>query len=425
MFTKENIYAINHNKTIEENDPEISNLISQEAVREEQKIQLIASENYVSQSVMKAQGSVLTNKYAEGYPYKRFYQGCNIVDEVEFIAIERLKKLFNASFANVQPHSGSQANQAVYLALLEPGDTVLGMSLDCGGHLTHGSKANLSGKWFNIASYGVCPKTYLIDYDEVRRVAKETKPKLIIAGFSAYSRPLEFDRFREIADEVGAYLMADIAHIAGIIAAGFHQNPLEYADVVTSTTHKTLRGARGGIIMTNNESIAKKVNSAVFPGLQGGPLMHIIAGKAVAFKEALDPEYKEYIAQVIQNAKALSDKLIELGYSITTGGTDNHIVLMDLRNKGITGKDAGNALERVGIICNKNSVPFDTTSPFITSGLRLGTAATTTRGFKEIEFYKIANIIDRAIKNIDKSDESIYDALLQESSKLCTQYPIY
>ena len=410
---------------IYEQDREIFNLIDQELIREHSKIQLIASENYVSNAVLAAQGSILTNKYAEGYPKKRFYNGCEVVDEIEIIAIERLKKLFGANFANVQPHSGSQANQAVYLALLNPNDTILGMSLDCGGHLTHGSKANLSGKWFNIASYGVDKKTYLIDYNEVEEAAKKHKPKMIIAGFSAYSRNLDFAKFREIADSVGAYLMADVAHIAGIIASGFHQNPLEYAHVVTSTTHKTLRGPRGGVIMTNHEDIAKKIDSAVFPGLQGGPLMHVIAAKAVAFGEALRPEFKNYINQVLTNAKVLASELINNDIDVLTGGTENHMALVDLRKYNLTGKDVGIALEKVGIICNKNSIPFDTTSPFITSGVRLGTPAATTSGCGEHEFRIIGDVIVNVIKNFKDLNDSLIKKLSLDIQNITKQLKVY
>ena len=354
------------NNKLQEIDKEIFEIIKHEKARQNSVIELIASENFVSPAVLEAQGSVLTNKYAEGYSGKRFYNGCEEVDKAENLAIERAKKLFNCKYANVQPHSGSQANQAVYLALMQPGDTVLGMSLDSGGHLTHGSTANMSGKWFNAVSYSVDKETYLIDYDEVERLAILHKPKLLIAGFSAYPRNLDFAKFREIADKVGAYLMADIAHVAGLVAAGEHQSPIPHAHIVTSTTHKTLRGPRGGLILSNDEEIGKKINSALFPGLQGGPLMHIIAAKAVAFLESLQLEYKHYIKQVISNAKVLAGSLQERGYDILTGGTDNHIVLVDLRKDGITGKIAANSLDRAGITCNKNAIPFDETSPFIT-----------------------------------------------------------
>lgn len=415
------------NNKLQEIDKEIFEIIKHEKARQNSVIELIASENFVSPAVLEAQGSVLTNKYAEGYSGKRFYNGCEEVDKAENLAIERAKKLFNCKYANVQPHSGSQANQAVYLALMQPGDTVLGMSLDSGGHLTHGSTANMSGKWFNAVSYSVDKETYLIDYDEVQRLAELHKPKLLIAGFSAYPRNLDFAKFREIADKVGAYLMADIAHIAGLVAAGEHQSPIPHAHIVTSTTHKTLRGPRGGLILSNDEEIGKKINSALFPGLQGGPLMHIIAAKAVAFLESLQPEYKHYIKQVISNAKALADSLQERGYDILTGGTDNHIVLVDLRKDGITGKIAANSLDRAGITCNKNAIPFDETSPFITSGIRLGTPACTTRGFKEKDFvlvgHLIADILDGLKDNEDNSKAE--QKVLSEVTKLIKLFPFY
>lgn len=415
------------NKKLQEIDKEIFEIIKHEKARQNSVIELIASENFVSPAVLEAQGSVLTNKYAEGYSGKRFYNGCEEVDKAENLAIERAKKLFNCKYANVQPHSGSQANQAVYLALMQPGDTVLGMSLDSGGHLTHGSTANMSGKWFNAVSYSVDKETYLIDYDEVERLAILHKPKLLIAGFSAYPRNLDFAKFREIADKVGAYLMADIAHIAGLVAAGEHQSPIPHAHIVTSTTHKTLRGPRGGLILSNDEEIGKKINSALFPGLQGGPLMHIIAAKAAAFLESLQPEYKHYIKQVIINAKALASSLQERGYDILTGGTDNHIVLVDLRKDGITGKIAANSLDRAGITCNKNAIPFDETSPFITSGIRLGTPACTTRGFKEKDFvlvgHLIADILD-GLKNSEDNSKAEQKAL-SEVTKLIKLFPFY
>lgn len=415
------------NKKLQEIDKEIFEIIKHEKARQNSVIELIASENFVSPAVLEAQGSVLTNKYAEGYSGKRFYNGCEEVDKAENLAIERAKKLFNCKYANVQPHSGSQANQAVYLALMQPGDTVLGMSLDSGGHLTHGSTANMSGKWFNAVSYSVDKETYLIDNDEVERLAILHKPKLLIAGFSAYPRNLDFAKFREIADKVGAYLMADIAHIAGLVAAGEHQSPIPHAHIVTSTTHKTLRGPRGGLILSNDEEIGKKINSALFPGLQGGPLMHIIAAKAVAFLESLQPEYKHYIKQVIINAKALASSLQERGYDILTGGTDNHIVLVDLRKDGITGKIAANSLDRAGITCNKNAIPFDETSPFITSGIRLGTPACTTRGFKEKDFvlvgHLIADILD-GLKNSEDNSKAEQKAL-SEVTKLIKLFPFY
>ncbi|QQV75615.1 Serine hydroxymethyltransferase [Rickettsia tillamookensis] len=415
------------NNNLRETDKEIDEIIKHEKARQNSVIELIASENFVSPAVLEAQGSILTNKYAEGYSGKRFYNGCEEVDKAENLAIERVKKLFNCKYANVQPHSGSQANQAVYLALLQPSDTILGMSLDSGGHLTHGAAPNMSGKWFNAVSYSVNKETYLIDYDEIERLADLHKPKLLIAGFSAYPRNIDFAKFREIADKVGAYFMADIAHIAGLVATGEHQSPIPYAHVVTSTTHKTLRGPRGGLILSNDEEIGKKINSALFPGLQGGPLMHIIAAKAVAFLENLQPEYKSYIKQVISNAKALASSLQERGYDILTGGTDNHIVLVDLRKNGITGKLAANSLDRAGITCNKNAIPFDETSPFITSGIRLGTPACTTRGFKEKDFvlvgHMVADILDGLKNNEDngKAEQKV----LTEVTKLIKLFPFY
>ncbi|ABV76714.1 MULTISPECIES: serine hydroxymethyltransferase [spotted fever group] len=415
------------NNNLHETDKEINEIIKHEKLRQSSVIELIASENFVSPAVLEAQGALLTNKYAEGYPSKRFYNGCEEVDKAENLAIERVKKLFNCKYANVQPHSGSQANQAVYLALLQPGDTVLGMSLDSGGHLTHGAAPNMSGKWFNAVSYSVNKETYLIDYDEIERLADLHKPKLLIAGFSAYPRNIDFAKFREIVDKVGAYFMADIAHIAGLVATGEHQSPIPYAHAVTSTTHKTLRGPRGGLILSNDEEIGHKINSALFPGLQGGPLMHIIAAKAVAFLENLQPEYKSYIQQVISNAKALASSLQERGYDILTGGTDNHIVLVDLRKDGITGKLAANSLDRAGITCNKNAIPFDETSPFITSGIRLGTPACTTRGFKEKDFvlvgHMVADILDGLKNNEDNS--ALEQQVLNEVTKLIELFPFY
>lgn len=408
-------------------DREIFDAINSEKLRQEHNIELIASENFVSKEVLEAQGSIMTNKYAEGYSGKRYYSGCEEVDKAEILAINRLKELFKCSWANVQPHSGSQANQAVYLALLNPGDKILGMSLDCGGHLTHGAAPNISGKWFNPVFYSVDPKTYLIDYDQVRKLAKEHKPKLIIAGYSAYTQTLDFAKFREIADEVGAYLMADIAHIAGIVAANQHPSPLPYAHVVTSTTHKTLRGPRGGIIMSNDIEVGQKIDKAVFPGLQGGPLMHIIAAKAVAFREALKPEYNNYIAQVLSNAKTLASSLQKRGYDILTGGTVNHIVLLDLRKHGITGKIAADSLDRAAITANKNSVPFDTTSPFVTSGIRLGTPACTTRGFKEKEFEIVATLIADILDGLKSSDNNtlIEQEVHKKAVELTKKFPIY
>lgn len=380
---------------------EIFDIINDELSRQRNNVELIASENFVSVDVMKAQGSVLTNKYAEGYPGKRYYGGCEFVDKIEDIARDELKKLFNVKFVNVQPHSGSSANMAVYKALLNIGDKVLGMNLSAGGHLTHGHSINFSGLDYKIVSYGVNKETECIDYDEVERLAILEKPKMIIAGASAYSRIIDFKRFREIADKVGAYLMVDMAHIAGLVATGFHPNPCEYAHVVTSTTHKTLRGPRGGIILTNDEEIAKKIDKMIFPGIQGGPLMHVIAAKAVCFAEALEPEFKDYQRQVISNAKALSERLKMGGLRIVTGGTDNHLILVDVRSLGLNGKEAEKILEQVNITCNKNSIPFDTESPFKTSGIRLGTPAMTTRGFKEKEFEFIADCIIEALKNKD------------------------
>lgn len=415
------------NKELKTLDPEIYEAIKAEKLRQEHSIELIASENFVSKAVLTAQGSIMTNKYAEGYAGKRYYCGCEEVDKAEVLAIERLKQLFKCSYANVQPHSGSQANQAVYLALLQPGDKILGMSLDCGGHLTHGAAPNLSGKWFKPLFYGVDPKTYLIDYSEVERLALEHKPKLIIAGYSAYTQTLDFAKFRAIADKVGAYLMVDIAHIAGIVATGRHPSPFPHAHVVTSTTHKTLRGPRGGVIMSNDDEIGQKLNKAVFPGLQGGPLMHIIAAKAIAFKEALTDEYKSYIDQVLLNATALGKTLVQRGYDILTGGTVNHIVLLDLRKDGLTGKLASKGLDRAGITSNKNTIPFDSTSPFITSGVRLGTPACTTRGFKEKEFIVVGNLIADVLdslkqsENNSKTEQEVYTKVIE----LTKRFPIY
>lgn len=407
-------------------DPEIFAAIQSEQNRQNDWLELIASENFTSKAVMAAQGSVMTNKYAEGYPSKRYYSGCEYVDIAEELAIERVKKLFNCNFANVQPHSGCNANQAVFLALLNPGDTILGMSLDSGGHLTHGAKPSMSGKWFNAVQYEVDPKTFLMDYNQIEELAIKHKPKLIIAGYSAYSRHLDFAKFKKIADKVGAYLLVDMAHIAGLVATGDHASPLAYADIVTSTTHKTLRGPRGGIILSNNVDLGKKINSALFPGLQGGPLMHVIAAKAVAFKEALQPEFRDYIKQVIINAQKLSSTLASRGYGSLTGGTDNHLILLDLRTHNITGKDAANSLDRAGITCNKNAVPFDQTSPFITSGLRIGTAACTTRGFKELEFVKvghfIADILDELVagNNLDEPESKVRKQVLE----LCQNFKL-
>ena len=404
-------------------DLEVYNAIVEEEKRQEEGIELIASENFVSKAVMEAAGSVFTNKYAEGYPEKRYYGGCANADTVEQLAIDRLKKIFGAKFANVQPHSGSQANMGVYVSLLEAGDKILGMGLSSGGHLTHGYKINFSGKNYVGIEYGLNPETEMLDYDEIRRLAIQEKPQIIVAGASAYSRVIDFKKFREIADEVGAYLMVDMAHIAGLVAAGEHPNPMEYADIVTSTTHKTMRGPRGGIILTNNEEIAKKIDKAIFPGIQGGPLMHIIAAKAVAFKEALSPEFKEYQKQVVKNAKAMADALVKDGLRIVSGGTDNHLMLVDLRPKGVTGKMAEEGLEKAGITCNKNSIPNDPEKPFITSGVRLGTPAITARGMKEDEAGQIAEMIIKVLENVN-DDEKIAE-VKNEVLKLAEKFPLY
>ena len=410
-------------KYIKDYDVEVYNAILEEEKRQEEGIELIASENFVSKAVMEAAGSVFTNKYAEGYPERRYYGGCVNADTVEQLAIDRLKKIFGAKFANVQPHSGSQANMGVYVSLLEAGDKILGMGLSSGGHLTHGYKVNFSGKNYIGIEYGLNPETELLDYDEVRRLAVQEKPKIIVAGASAYSRIIDFKKFREIADEVGAYLMVDMAHIAGLVAAGEHPNPMEYADIVTSTTHKTMRGSRGGIILTNNEEIAKKIDKAIFPGIQGGPLMHIIAAKAVAFKEALSPEFKEYQKQVVKNAKAMADALVKGGLRIVSGGTDNHLMLVDLRPKGVTGKLAEESLEKAGITCNKNAIPNDPEKPFITSGVRLGTPAITARGMKEDESVKIAEMIIKVLENVN-DDEKIAE-VRNEVLRLTEKFPLY
>jgi len=404
-------------------DLEVYNAIVEEEKRQEEGIELIASENFVSKAVMEAAGSVFTNKYAEGYPEKRYYGGCANADTVEQLAIDRLKKIFGAKFSNVQPHSGSQANMGVYVSLLEAGDKILGMGLSSGGHLTHGYKINFSGKNYVGIEYGLNPETEMLDYDEIRRLAIQEKPQIIVAGASAYSRVIDFKKFREIADEVGAYLMVDMAHIAGLVAAGEHPNPMEYADIVTSTTHKTMRGPRGGIILTNNEEIAKKIDKAIFPGIQGGPLMHIIAAKAVAFKEALSPEFKEYQKQVVKNAKAMADALVKGGLRIVSGGTDNHLMLVDLRPKGVTGKMAEEGLEKAGITCNKNSIPNDPEKPFITSGIRLGTPAITARGMKEDEAVQIAEMIIKVLENVN-DDEKIAE-VKNEVLKLAEKFPLY
>jgi glycine hydroxymethyltransferase len=410
-------------------DPAVFAGVRHEIERERYQIELIASENIVSKAVLEAQGSVFTNKYAEGYPGRRYYQGCAPSDEVETLAIERAKQLFNCGFANVQPHSGAQANGAVMLALTKPGDTILGMSLDAGGHLTHGAKAAMSGKWFNAIQYGVRPDDHLIDFDQVEALAKEHRPKLIIAGGSAYPRVIDFAKFRAIADEVGALFMVDMAHFAGIVAGGLHPSPLEHAHVVTTTTHKTLRGPRGGMVMTNDEAIAKKINSAVFPGLQGGPLMHVIAAKAVAFGEALRPDYRSYIAAVIENAKALAGRLKERGADLVAGGTDTHLALVDLRPLGVTGRDADEALERAAITCNKNGIPFDPLPPVKTSGIRVGSPAGTTRGFGPAEFRDIADMIADVLEGLrqkgEHGDPAVEASVRQRVRALCERFPIY
>ncbi len=406
---------------LRENDPEIYAAVMDETNRQRNKIELIASENFVSETVMEANGTTLTNKYAEGYPGKRYYGGCEYVDVVENIAIERAKKLFNAQFANVQAHSGAQANLAVFFALLTPGDTVLSMNLAHGGHLSHGSPVNISGKYFNIVPYGVSKDTNTIDYDEIRRLALENKPKLILAGASAYPRIIDFEKFGEIAKEVGAYLMVDMAHIAGLVAAGCHPSPVPYADVVTTTTHKTLRGPRGGLILTNDEEIAKKINKAIFPGIQGGPLMHTITAKAVCFGEALKPEFKTYQEQIVKNAQALAGQLIAEGFKLVSGGTDNHLMLLDLTDTGVTGKEAEKLLDEVGITVNKNAIPFDTQKPFVTSGVRIGTPATTSRGFKEEDMIEVGKLIALTIRDFENSQ----DEVRKRVAALCAKYPLY
>ncbi|WP_123052838.1 serine hydroxymethyltransferase [Clostridium sp. JN-1] len=407
-------------ENLKKTDKDIFEIIEKEHLRQENGIELIASENFTSKSVMEAMGSFLTNKYAEGLPGKRYYGGCHIVDEAENLARDRVKKLFGAEHANVQPHSGAQANMSVYSAVLKPGDTVLGMNLTHGGHLTHGSPVNFSGKLYNFIPYGVNRQTETIDYDEMRNLALKNKPKMIVSGASAYPREIDFARIRQICDEVGAYMMVDMAHIAGIVAAGRHMSPVPYADFVTTTTHKTLRGPRGGVILCK-EKYAKEVDKAVFPGIQGGPLMHVIAAKAVCFGEALKDEYKSYIDQVLKNAKVLAEELNNYGFKLVSGGTDNHLILINLTNKNITGKDAEKLLDSVGITVNKNTVPFETLSPFITSGLRIGTPAVTTRGFKEEEMKKIAYFINYVVENRDKDLSNIK----QEVNELCKKYPIY
>lgn len=417
-------------RTIAETDPILAEAIGGELKRQQNEIELIASENIVSSAVLEAQGSVLTNKYAEGYPGRRYYGGCQYVDIVETLAIERAKELFNVKFANVQPNSGSQMNQAVFLALLSPGDTFMGLDLNSGGHLTHGSPVNMSGKWFNPISYGVREDDHLIDMDDVEKIANEYKPKLIIAGGTAYSRPWDFARFREIADSVGAYLMVDMAHVAGLVAAGVHDSPCPHAHVVTTTTHKSLRGPRGGMILSNDEAIAKKINSAVFPGLQGGPLMHAIAAKAVAFQEALSDEFKTYAQQVVTNAKALSESLKSNGLDIVSGGTDNHLMLVDLRKKNATGKRAEKALGRAFITCNKNGIPFDPETPFVTSGIRLGTPAATTRGFGTEEFTEIGGLIVEVLdglkeSNSDEGNAAVEAHVREKVLAMTARFPVY
>ena len=413
---------------LEQTDKELYSSISKELSRQQNQIELIASENIVSKAVLEAQGSIMTNKYAEGYSAKRYYGGCEFVDIAENLAIDRLKKLYGCEFANVQPHSGAQANQAVFLALIKPGDTILGMSLDAGGHLTHGSRPNQSGKYFNAIQYGINPDTSLIDYDEVEKLALEHKPTLIIAGGSAYPRDINFKRFREIADKVNAYLLVDMAHYSGLVAAKEYPDPLPHAHIVTSTTHKTIRGPRGGMILSNDLDIGKKINSAVFPGLQGGPLMHVIAAKAVAFGEALQPEFKDYIIQVKKNAKVLGEILMSNGIDIVTGGTDSHMILVDLRSKGVTGKDTEESLERAGMTCNKNGVANDPNPPTITSGIRLGSPAATTRGFKEDEFKFIGEKISMVINSLSSSNSDISmieNSIKKEVFELCSKFPIY
>jgi glycine hydroxymethyltransferase len=414
------------NHSLKTSDPDIYESIQKEFSRQQNHIELIASENIVSRAVLETQGSVLTNKYAEGYSGKRYYGGCEFVDIAEDLAIERAKKLFKCNFANVQPHSGAQANGAVFLALLKPGDTILGMKIDQGGHLTHGAAPAMSGKWFNAIAYGVRKDNGLIDYDSVKDLAIKHKPKLIIAGGSAYSRIIDFKIFKDIAKQVGAYLLVDMAHFSGLIAGGVYPNPIEYADVVTSTTHKVLRGPRGGIILTNNEELAKKFNSAVFPGLQGGPLMHVIAAKAVCFKEALTEDFKSYTKSVVANAKVLSETLKNLGYTIFSGGTDTHLILIDLRPFKLTGKDASDSLGRANITCNKNGIPYDDQKPWITSGIRLGTPACTTRGFSLNEFKTVGILIDQVLKGIiTKNSDKVEKEVQEKVKNLCGAFPIY
>ncbi len=411
------------NKPLAEVDPSIAGFIAKELDRQQTHLELIASENFASQAVMEAQGSVLTNKYAEGLPRKRYYGGCEQIDAIEELAIERAKKLFSSEWANVQPHSGAQANFAVFLSLLDPGDTIMGMDLSHGGHLTHGSPVNVSGKWFKVIHYGVDPETQVLNMKSIREVALKHRPKLIVCGFSAYPRTIDFEAFRSISNEVGAYLMADIAHIAGLVATGDHPSPIPHCDVVTTTTHKTLRGPRGGLILCNDAELGRKFDKAVFPGSQGGPLEHVIAAKAVAFGEALQSEFKIYTGQVIRNAKALANHLQEKGISIVSGGTDNHIVLIDLRTIGLTGKSADELISEVKITANKNTVPFDPESPFVTSGLRLGTAAMTSRGFDENAFIEVAEVI--ADRLLNKEDEAIKQNCIKRVESLCERFPLY
>lgn len=411
MYTLEDIQAV---------DMEVADAITKEFDRQNSHIELIASENWVSPAVMSAMGSVMTNKYAEGYPGKRYYGGCDCVDIVENLAIERAKELFGCDYVNVQPHSGAQANMAVQFAILKPGDTVMGMNLDHGGHLTHGSPVNFSGTYFHIVPYGVNDEGF-IDYDNVMQIAMECKPKMIIAGASAYARTIDFKKFREIADACGAVLMVDMAHIAGLVAAGCHPSPMPYADVVTTTTHKTLRGPRGGLILTNNEEIAVKINKAIFPGIQGGPLMHTIAAKAVCFKEALDPSFKTYAEQVVKNASVLADTLMAEGFKLVSGGTDNHLMLVNLTDTGVTGKEAEKMLDEVGITVNKNAIPFDTKSPFVTSGIRIGTPASTSRGFKEEDMVEVGKLIAMTIKDFENNKEEVKTRV----KALCDKYPLY
>ena len=409
-------------------DVEIAKAIENELHRQQDQIELIASENIVSKAVLEAQGSILTNKYAEGYPGRRYYGGCEFVDVAENLAISRAKELFNCKFVNVQPHSGCQANQTVMLALVKPGEKILGMSLAAGGHLTHGASVSMSGKWFEAIQYGVKESDYLIDYEQVRALAQQHKPKIIVAGGSAYPRAIDFAKFKAIAEEVGAYLWVDMAHFAGLVAAGEHDNPLDYADVVTTTTHKTLRGPRGGMVLTNNEEIAKKINSALFPGLQGGPLMHVIAAKAVAFKEALTPEYVSYIKAVKKNASILAEIMLERGFGVITGGTDTHLILVDLSPKKITGNIAEKLLEEAGLTCNKNSIPFDLEKPTVTSGIRLGSPAGTTRGFREAEFKQIGHLIADVLDAIKGDEAELHKVIAKtklEVNKLCKSFPIY